>query len=519
MRILLFLTILSVFVLASSCEKFLNTTPLDFIAPVNYYKTEDDLNRALTGVYDRLGDTRLYARGMLLEFVFSDEQFVKGQTTGILANFAAASTLEVNRQWEALYTGIERANMLLESMVGADVSEDVYNEVRGQALFLRGYYYFLLVDQYGGVPLKIGYTKTPEEAPLPRASVADVYQQIVKDMQEAEELVKPISYYGFNGRVSRTAVQGLLARVFLTMAGHPLRDESRYADAKAYAEKVMMSGEHELNPDFKQIFINHSREEYDIKEGLWEIELWGDQQGTIREAGAVGIINGIQSTNDVVGRGSDFVHVTKKLWDTYENEDLRRDWTIAPFRYGGGATAITWGANQIYERSCGKWRREYEPVPRAASFNATNFPVLRYADVLLMFAEADNEVSGGPTSAAYTALNQVRRRGYGKPIGVADAVADVPPSLSQAAFREFIRNERMRELSFEAIRKHDLIRWGIYVQAMQDLIVEYQTHMPAALRPAALIQANNGADARSVLLPIPNSEIGVNPNVEQNPGY
>ena len=161
MRILLFLTILSVFVLASSCEKFLNTTPLDFIAPVNYYKTEDDLNRALTGVYDRLGDTRLYARGMLLEFVFSDEQFVKGQTTGILANFAAASTLEVNRQWEALYTGIERANMLLESMEGADVSEDVYNEVRGQALFLRGYYYFLLVDQYGGVPLKIGYTKTP----------------------------------------------------------------------------------------------------------------------------------------------------------------------------------------------------------------------------------------------------------------------------------------------------------------------------------------------------------------------
>jgi hypothetical protein len=522
MRLFIFAIAILFLQITPSCHKFLDTKPQDFISPVNYYKTEEDLNRALTGVYDRLGDMRLYTRGMFSFMVFSDEFYIKGGTSGINSNRIDASTLELNRQWEAIYTGIERANMLLENMDQADVSAEFSDEIKGQALFLRGYYYFLLVDQYGAVPLKLSYTKSPTEAPLAPSSIAEVYEQITKDMKDAENLVKPISDYGFNGRISRTAVQGILARVYLTMAGFPLRDQAKYADAKAYAQKVMESGEHSLNPDYKQIFINHSQEKYDIKEGLWEIEFGGTNQGTIREGGSLGSYLGIFSTNIDSGYGYDLIHANRKLWNAYEPNDLRRDWAIAPYRFvttGNNTSRVNWAANQIYERSAGKWRREYETViPRNKDFNGTNFPMLRYADVLLMFAEADNEINNGASAAGYIALNEVRRRGYGKPVSQANASIDIAPGLSKDAFRQVIQNERLRELSFEGIRKHDLVRWGIYVKAMQELIPQYEADMPAALRPAGLAQARNITE-RNVLFPVPNSEITINPNMTQNTGW
>ena len=134
---------------------------------------------------------------------------------------------------------------------------------------------------FGAVPLKLHATKSPTEPFLPRTPLAQVYAQIERDMKEAERLVKPISFYGFNGRVSKTAVQGILARVYLTMAGAPLNNVARYTDARAYADSVIKSGEHALNADFKQIFINHSQDKYDIKECLWEVEFYGDIQGVI----------------------------------------------------------------------------------------------------------------------------------------------------------------------------------------------------------------------------------------------
>lgn len=521
MRIL-FSVVSLIILMGTSCKKFLDTKPEDFISPVNYYKNKGDLTRALTGVYDRLGDLRLYGRGMYTFMVFSDEFYFKNGISGALSNTIDPSTLEINRQWEAIYTGIERANMLLENMGGADVSPEFFNEVRGQALFLRAYFYFLLVDQYGGVPLKLTFTKSPVEEPLHRASVAEVYEQIVKDMKEGEGLVKTITSYGFNGRISKTAVQGMLARVFLTMAGKPLEDQTKYAEARDYAQKVMQSGEHALNPDYKQIFINHSREIYDIKEGLWEIEFSGANQGTIREGSSLGAYNGIACTNVDSGAGADNIRTNRKLWNAFGAGDLRRDWSIAPYRFvttGTTTARVAWSGTEIYERSTGKWRREYETfLPRNRDFSGTNVPALRYSDVLLMFAEADNEVAGGPSPAGYLALNQVRRRGYGKPINTADANADAPAGMSKNQFRTYIQNERLRELSFEGIRKHDLVRWGIYVQAMQGLIPVYETDMPAILRTGPLIQVRNVTE-RSNLFPIPTTEILVNPRVTQNPGW
>ncbi|MCH5598408.1 RagB/SusD family nutrient uptake outer membrane protein [Niabella ginsengisoli] len=456
--------------------------------------------------------------------VFSDEFFIKGATSGINGNLFDASSLEIGRQWEALYTGVERANMLLDHIDNAigSVSQEKINEVRGQALFMRAYYHFLLADQYGPIPLKLSSAKTPEEDPLPRSPLAEVYTQIVKDMKDAIPLLRKASEYGFNGKVSTTAAQGILTRVFLSMAGSPLKDEARYADAALYADSVMQSGEHSLNPDFKQIYINHVREVYDIKECLWEVEFGGNNQGTIREGGSIGSYNGIYCTNIDTGWGADLVHATAKLYNAYEAQDLRRDWSIAPFRFvasGNTVVRTNWSANEIYERNNGKWRREYENLlPRNKDFNGTNWPLLRYADVLLMFAEADNYINNGPTARAYEALNQVRRRGYGKPVSAADPVVDAPAGMPQADFQEFIMNERLRELAFEGLRKHDLIRWGIYISTMQQQAATYDATMPTALKAAATGQARR-ITSRSVVFPIPHSELNVNHNATQNPGW
>lgn len=522
MKTVLFYIAMVLVLTASSCSKILDTTPQDFVSPVNYYNTESELESALAGVYDRLGDNRVYAQGMACYMVFSDEFFMKSQISGMNANIVDASTLELNRHWEALYTGIERANMLLDNIDKAtQVNEVKRNEIKGQALFLRAYYYFLLVDEFGPVPLKLKSTKTPEEQPLPGTPIKDIYDRIVADMKQAENLVKSVADYGYNTRITKTTVQGILSRVYLTMAGFPLKDVAKYAEAKSYAEKVIQSGLHDLAPDFSQIYINHVREVFDTKENLWEVEFKGTGQGEIQEGGSIGSYNGITCGIIEIGYGYDYVHATAKLYNAYANGDLRKDWTVAPFRYvttGQTAVKTNWAADQIYERSNGKWRREYELVlPRNQNLTGTNWPLLRYADVLLMFAEAENHING-PSTQAYDAINKVRRRGYGKNILVPDAQADAPTGLAQPDFLDLIRSERLRELAFEGIRKHDLVRWGIYPAVMQAQAREYQTNMPTALRDPAIAQAQRVTE-RAVLFPIPNSELAVNPNIKQNTGW
>ena len=236
----------------------------------------------------------------------------------------------------------------------------------------------------------------------------------------------------------------------------------------------------------------------------------------------IGSYNGITSGNIEMGYGYDYVHATAKLYNAYATGDLRKDWTVAPYRYvTSGQTAIktNWAADQIYDRSNGKWRREYELVlPRNQNYTGTNWPLLRYADVLLMFAEADNYTNNGPSADAYKAINMVRRRGYGKDVLVPDVQADAAANLSQQDFLDLIRNERLRELAFEGLRKHDLVRWDIYPSVMQTQAREYQANMPTALKDAAIAQAQRVTD-RAVLFPIPNSELAVNPNIRQNTGW
>jgi len=412
----------------SGCEKFLDTKPTDSLTPDTYYNTEDQLNRGLIGVYDIFGRAEVYGEYMVWEInSTTDETYQFGNvTTGLRSYNYDAANANVYNFWRALWQGIQRANTLLDNINKPVMDETKRGIIRGEALFLRGYYYFLLAMNFGDVPLITNGTVSVSNTDIARTPLKQVYEQVLKDMTTADTLLtrQTATVLGFGGRVSKTAVEGILARVCLTMAGAPLHDASKYQLALAYANRVIESGEHALNPDYSQIFINYAQDKYDVKESMWEIEFQGNATGTSDESGRIGSNVGIKCSSLDIGFGYASVNATNELYNLYEaypapatikpSPDLRRDWNCANYYWGGSNNTTRVANNDLWALNAGKWRREYETLtPKNKNQTPQNFPVLRYADVLLMKAEADNEING-PTQAAIDAVNLVRRRGYGK---------------------------------------------------------------------------------------------------------
>ncbi|WP_031301599.1 RagB/SusD family nutrient uptake outer membrane protein [Sphingobacterium paucimobilis] len=523
--------------LFSSCNKFLDIKSEDFLTSEEYYENDRQLHAALNAVYSVLGDYRLYGRDMLRMGLDADDGFynVVNTLSGVEIYDVAAADTKIGNFWTACYLGIDRANSLLANVDRSDaISVGVRDQIKGEALFLRSYFYFLLVSNFGGVPY---VTQNTQVVHIPRTAPELIYANIVSDMELAESLVLPIKEIGYGGRVSKSAVRGILARVNLFIAGQPVNDQSRYAEARKWAKMVIDDAEaaHELNPDFSQVFINYAADKYDIKESIWEVEFYGNHQDVYREGGQIGAYNGIRYIGMTVngervmdpnyGYSLGMVNASGTLWDKYEDPgslvspDLRRDWAIAPFSVSGvPAVEKPRTIEQIYERNCGKYRREYEVLlPRDHQYTPINFPLLRYADVLLMFAEADNHVNGGPTQDSYQAINSVRRRGYGLPMGQTAPGVDLQ-GLDQEKFLKELQNERSRELSFEYLRKGDLVRWGIFWDKMEDALDRAEQSGLQSSMSHALTYFKN-VSKRDALWPIPSYERGVNLKLDQNPGW
>lgn len=516
-----------------SCSKLLDKKPSDFISPEAYYSSEQELQTALMGVYDALGNINVFGNNYLYMFnTNSDESY--GRVTELVPSYQYdASEAKVNLFWQGLYMGIERANFLLANI--DRVQSEGQPVIKGEALFLRAYYYFLLVSNYGAVPMKLEPTISVSAVNLPRTPIKTVYGQIIKDMTTADSLLKNRSAtsIGFGGRLSRTAVQGTLARVCMYMAGFPLNDKSQYAEARKWAKKVIDSKEHSLNPDYQQIFINYAQDKYDVKESIWELEFWGNNTEGLNEGNTyTGRFCGVLCSDVVKGFSAGYIYATRKLYDLYEinpastttpnkaSFDLRRDWNCANYTWGSGSTAVYTAVTDRWKMCAGKWRREYETyLPKDKNYTPQNFPMLRYSDVLLLFAEADNEVSNGPTTEAYDAINAVRRRAYGLLLPTPPnptVKADLPANLDRLSFLQAIKDERAREFCFEAHRRLDLIRWGNFVGDMKDFLSYARSNGGTAAivtTPATMVSERN------LLLPIPQHDMSLNKLLVQNPGY
>ncbi len=410
----------------SSCEKFLDTEPTDFLSPSNYYETEQQLQYARAGVYSILGNNAIYGNNSNYLLSWSaDEGYMNRATltTGPWNYFYSTADQYNAAYWANLYNGINRANVLLANLdKNPTIPQEKRDVIRGETLFLRGFFYFMLVQYYGGVPIRTEPTMSVEDVDIPKATVRAVYDQILADMTQAEPLVPGIQTLGFGGAISKSAVRGLLARVNLTMAGSPLKDVSRYPEAKKWAKMIIndAAAAHALNPSYPQIFKNLASDKYDIKESIWEIEFWGNLTDEYTETTNQGWINGPASlVTSATGRADSYMSITAKFYNIFEPGDLRKWFSIAHFAYAntsvnGEKTMAALPATELakYALRPAKWRREYETLlPKAATRTPQNVPVLRYTDVLLMYAEAENAISG-PTPEIVGIINSVRQRSW-----------------------------------------------------------------------------------------------------------
>lgn len=506
------------------CKKFLNTTPQDFSTPETYFKDEKSATLALNAVFAQFSQT-YFLRGYW-------QARMVGTNDGVYSTISNTYTAGLNitsndnyvgYTWQVVYQTIERANILLANIDNIQMDATKRNAIKGEALFARGYCYFFLVTQWGALPLRLEPTPDATAGDLKRTPIKGVYDQILKDLTQAETLVPTAaeSNYGCAGYVAKTGVQAMLARVCLTMAGHPLQDKSRYAESKDWAQKVISSGLHSLNPSYQNIFTNMISNKYDKKESIWEIDMIYGGAGT-NYSSVLGYLNGLYIRNTDSGLCAGQARITRILYKKYNANDLRRDWNCAQYQINPNGTYSYGGTNPDYYHFPGKFRLNYSPFPRVVGQTDVNFPVLRYTDVLMMYAEADNEINHGPTPQAYEYINEVRRRGYGKPINTADATVDLPSGLSYDDFVLAIQDERLREFPSEALRKADLIRWGLFVQKIRDVKADVndpnQPGTAASLKNILNIAGNIVSD-RDTLWPIPPGEFIYNKAIVQNPGW
>jgi hypothetical protein len=628
------LLILSITILlsANGCNDKLDLLPNDFLVPQNYFNNKNDLNSSLTSVYNALNEQATYSDFYQYMYSGTDESIINTRLTenAVPSTYTAnANSVYIAGLWTTLYEAINRANLLLENIdKPKDVTDNERNIIKGEAIFLRAYYYFLLTQWFGDIPLKLNSTKTAE-ADIAFTSSKNVYDFIITEMTTAEALLinQQSSSLLYNERVTQTVVQGILARVCLYAAGEPLNDTKRYAEALAWAKKVQASGQHSLNPDFQQVFINHSADLYDNtnRESMWDVSgVYVPSLVSLRE----GTNSRVEqtNTNNILGQGSGFARSTAGLYFAYEEGDLRRDWTLVPYRYTGG-NAVTLPTENYYaftdskwERESGKWRRKYEvQLPRNQNSTPKNVPIIRYSDVLLMLAEAEYKVNGA-TSIAINAVNEVRRRAFGvtrnaravssitivnggsgytttptitftggtrivRPDGPYGALpnvdpratvtisggritrvnlllmgegyvtpptvvisgtnqtaslraelvnsADLSPSQSTGvAFEKAIRDERLKELAFEILRRQDLKRWGILIPTVKNIANEvvngssilvgglplYPGSTNAAVISRFILPGNNISN-KDLFLPIPSVELTYNKLAKQNPGF
>lgn len=583
---------------------FLDTEP-QIIPSDGCYTNETRLKYGLAGVYGALNSEELYGSYYSLQIANPDDlcyfnNYNNGETRPDRYNHSAGTAV-IYETWLKLYEGIKNANEYMDEVGKSEFDpEELTTDIKtylAEARFLRAFYHFLLAQAWGDVPLRSEAATSPNPvnvqiAATPQEKVlkwcVDEIEAIVYDLDEGVEQTP--------SRVNQTVAEGILARIYLFMAGETvdqvegLSKQEMYGKAAYWANEVIASQKHHLNESYEQVFINMIQDQYDteFRESMWEAEFLGDRtSSTYWTNGRIGDLIGLKSQSGTTNYSEwacnysyGYYNGSYTLWQLYWTDDRTADeassrtvidkrltWNLPGYNYrglnnqqisyqkdGATVTAVLKQAQSMYKtpwlyknnfampeiegldtsvenafdpadiiydptimcavRNAGKWRREtiYENQMSAKSLYTTiNFPILRYSDVLLMYAEAINEYAGAPDEQAKEAVREVRRR--------AGIATDESQLSGQASFRNLVRNERARELAFEGLRKWDLIRWGIFVERMHLAGTNVPTESMYLNKTITDYAAANYANvsSRHIYLPIPTKELAVNHALQQNP--
>ena len=492
----IFITLFFV-VLASACS--LEEEPFSFLSSEEFFQSEEDAEAAIIAAYDILGIVPMYGYSLFLGELPGPEAFFPRGAP----NHRQMDDLSVNSGntflfefWSNTYEGINRANVVINRVPLIDMPQEKIETILAEARFIRALHYFNLVRLFGGVPLKTEETTELDNVNLARNSTQEVFQ-FVTDELEAISTSLPVTWdVSSTGRATKASAEALLAIVYLTQ-GSPYwnagveADPSEYdlahlAKAKEYALNVISDSNYGLLDEFSSVFdlanensqehvfsIQHIRE---FDEGTWIPALT-----TVREDPLVFSAGGWGT-----------VAATQPFYDSWPEDDLRKDGTVFTEYIDNEGEVKTTARPYI--------KKYQDPNGLGPGAHENNFPVIRYAEILLVLAEAENELNG-PTPVAYEAINQLRSRA-GLP-----SLQDTPGySESQANLRNAILEERKWELIFEGQRYYDLVR-TLRLDILDTSGGRNGDGIPGDV------------DDFRYLMPIPIEEISRNPALEQNPGY
>ena len=499
----------------SSCAD-LEQSSISSIDKENFYGSKEDIETAINGIYQEFTVDGFYGMFNNQSVYINDLQtdYVKAgaQTNSAhireLSNFAVQPTnLFVGYAWEEHYTAINRANVVIDKVEGASfLDEQSKQNYINEARFLRGFVYFNLVRYFGGVPIVL---HDGEGEGAPRNSVDEVYEQIVADLTAGEQL--PADYTTLDSKASTLAASALLSKVYLTWAQTSsekgkANQRDYYQKAITYADKVITSQKYHLLDKF---IDNWSVDKKHGPEHIFSIEHDRTVNGNV--SGHCTFATNWSDAEPVLLATSD------KYYEQTDPRDQRRDGSWAKRLYNPNT-----GEDFVF--TIPRFRKYIDSLnyantasPGNAAGQSTNTVIIRYAEVLLIKAEAENELNG-PTTAAYDAINEVRRRAYWSPYENTQFTpsdgSDLNLSgLTQEQFREKLREERRLEFVLEGQRWFDLIRWHILVK-----YVKANTPTDAETLGTKTTKIQN-VSKKNYLLPLPQEQIILNPNLEQNWGY
>ncbi|MBS7574162.1 MULTISPECIES: RagB/SusD family nutrient uptake outer membrane protein [Bacteroides] len=515
-----------------SCEGLLDEKIYDFRTESNFYKTEADFFTAITGAYAGLQEHN-YFRNVY----FSLLEGCTGQTTnnaGSKERYTKTYTStygDVQNLWKCVYANINICNdIILGISNNTEVSDDIKNAYIGEAKFLRAMDYFNLVRIYGALPLRQEPSQGFANAFMERTSEEEVYDLIIDDLKFAMSVLPDKSPDA--GRATKGAATGLLAKVYLTLASTSKYEENinkRYAFAsnsiqkyytyaRDYALTIVESEQYSLLEDYSYLWdLKHENS----KESLFEVQFIRQSTGNGMNIPQL-IMPSASGRCGLKGNGWSSYRSTKYAYDEFDKGDYRIESTFL-----GGADGI-WEklTNGIPNGKTGKcypasktgttqWPllgKYQDPFADTANNHECNFIYLRYADILLILAEAENEIN--PLSdVAYDAINKVRARARLAGSTVNAIPADYENISSQDEFRQLVWKERRLELNSECHLWYDLIRTGqykIYLDA-------YNAHPQNTAKDIEMPFYE-----RNLLFPIPADEISNNESIsisDQNPGH
>lgn len=492
-----------------SCEKsFLDLVPEDQQSAGSFFETEEQFMQALASAYVPLRDfldNDFYTGEMRSDNTHYEYNPINRGTAYVYRESIADFNNDAynnysNAVYFHLYKCISRANIVIDRIGSADFSAEAKQAIEGEAKFLRAFSYFKLLRYFGSVPLYLNEVQSPDDAFIGRSSVEQVYSQIIADATEAIELLNAPETFPQSGHATKGAATMLLAEVRV--------ERSEYAQAESLLKSLNTMG-YQLLPSYADVFSTSFK---NSTESIFEVQYqMGAQAGQqsdliyrfLPRCGNTSLITGVSSDNTGIGGWNT---PTQDLINSYEPGDLRKDISI-------GVAEGNYDGSQIFTVEAVKSIENYTPEPgmvgvpyikkyvnpHSLPLNADdNWPIYRYADALLLLAEALNEQ--GKSGEAVTYVNQVRERAFsgGNPVAAS----------GQQQVRDIILHERRVELAFENHRWHDLVRSGTAVQVMSAYAVELKNQHD-------YLNANTyQIDESKLLFPLPQSEIDLNPDLK-----